>query len=179
MWIKRTEKKLSCGTLLIDIPLFAGFKEGGEFKNFPFSVVITQACDLDSYYIVLDKKGKSEQELYNRQLITQVLFLPAFELETFKKGSHFFKQYDKQLRPIEEKEFDKIIKAEDIRHHYLPSKEENIPSLIIDFKHYFTVPVDIAIKNCVETERDLYVLEFGQYTDLSDRFAHYLQRVAV
>lgn len=184
MWKQKANKKLSCGSLVIDIPIFSTFERGREFSNFPYSVLITQACDLESHSEVLsskredDSNGKSES-LYNRQLITQVLLLPAFEEESFKIGTHFHKQYGKILQSINAGVFSRIKTNQDLRYHYVKSTIENIPSLVIDFKHYFTTPIEIAEEWYETSAEPLYELEFSHITDIADRFAHYLQRVAV
>ncbi len=179
MWQQKADKKLSTGCLVLNLPIFSKLEQGKEFSVFPYSIIITQACHIASYYKALIDQKKNPSEPYNRQLITQVLLLPAFEEESFKSGTHLEKQYGKKIKSIETAVFSRIKIGQDFRHHFLADHSHVLPNLFIDFKHYFTVPIEIVIETVEQRESFPFELEFKHYTDLSDRFAHYLQRVAV
>jgi hypothetical protein len=181
MWNQKNNKELSTGSLLRDVPTLSSFGDENYFVNFSYSITITQACDFYNYYRAIKEreKGLEESKYHDSQTITQVLFLPAFEEEEFKSGKHLEKQYGITFKPLDRGLLEKIKKTDHIRYHSLLNNDQNVPSLFIDFKHYFTVPIEAIRKKYENLQGLQYQLEFPQITDLSDRFAHYLQRVAV
>jgi len=76
-------------------------------------------------------------------------------------------------------EWRKVCQNNVYRYHYLGNAEEQqVPELILDFKHYFTIPRDIAyrpdFKKCyLATMDDLF------REHLSQRFANYLSRIGL
>ena len=83
------------------------------------------------------------------------------------------------METIHENEMKKIRKNQVLRYHYFKGPDEGIPDFIIDFRHYFTLPATFIVKYLADTDIERYVLKHINYTCLSDRFAHYLQRVAI
>jgi len=172
--------KLAAGLLLRDLPVFDSFDiKEKPFTSFPFSIVMTQACDISSYCDIYDKLEFGENANIDRQIITQIIFCPAFDEDQFVEGKHLYDQYSYQMDKLTSGEKDKYQKDQHIRYHYLKSDKEGIPNLFIDFKQYFTVPARFIICVVRKDNDVLYKLEHLQYTYLADRFAHYLQRVAL
>ena len=182
MWRLKSNSKLTAGSLIYDVPFFSKLVEDEpRITKFQFSIVLSQACDIESYYRIMEKmEGNGENDgPINRQMITQILFVPAFEEESFKAGRHFEEQYGIKLKGLEAGVFERIEKVQDIRYHFLVTEAADLPSLYVDFKHYFTAPVTLVELIAGASTKPQYELETLHYSDLADRFAHYLQRVPV
>lgn len=178
MWEKTRDKKLVAGLLIKDLPFLISIKEKKKFASFPLCIILAPACDIDSYYKSISK-WKKRGEIKDRQLITQIIFCPAFEEEIFTEGTHLKLQYDYDLPNLDPDEKVKIKSNQNMRYHYIKSDDEEVPNLFLDFKQYFTLPVKIPIQFLEITKDTLYKLGHWYYTQVSDRFAHYLQRVAI
>lgn len=179
MWQSSQNRELCSGVLLKDVPVFAGLVDiQRQIGLLRFSLVLTQACDLDSHLKAKRKRVESQAGTrWNRQAISQVLFLPLFEESEFKAGNHLRSGFGLELVPIESDVWSRIQKGVDFRYHFLRG-ESNLPDFVVDFKHFFTLPFDVADTFSVANASGLK-LEHLHYTSLADRFAHYVQRVAI
>lgn len=177
MW-KKIENKIPVSGLLIkDLPVLDSLEIKEPFLSYKYSIIMTHVCDLESYLKCIPTNG---EELQNRQIITQIIFCPAFDEDQFMAGIHLKSQYGFKFLPLQSKEVDKYRKnTHNIRYHYLWSNLDFIPSFFIDFKQYFTLPAKLITDIVGMAKEDLYMLEHLHYTCLADRFAHYLQRVAL
>jgi hypothetical protein len=180
MWKKTESKKAVSGLLVKNLPALG--LQGSEAETiitFPYSVLISHACDVSEFCDYVEEvKGKT-QEFVDRQIITQMIFCPAFDEDQFSKGTHLNEQYKYKMPTIYENEMKKIRKNFFLRYHYLKGPVPDIPNFIIDFRHFFTLPATFILKYLADIDGERYVLDHINYTCLSDRFAHYLQRVAI
>jgi len=180
MWEKIESKKLCAGLILKELPAFDSFeKEEKPFTSFPYSIVMTQACDISNYCNIYDQLTSMEVSNISRQIITQIIFCPAFDEDMFVEGKHLLNQYNYQMDKISSKEKEKFKDHQHIRYHYIKSNIEGIPNFFIDFRQYFSAPAKFIMRLVREEKNGLYKLDHLHYTDLADRFAHYLQRVAL
>lgn len=55
--------------------------------------------------------------------------------------------------------------------------ELGVPEFVIDFKHFFTVPVDVVYKQ----RKTIYIATIGELyrEELSQRFANFLSRIGL
>ena len=178
MWIEYKNEIIEAGLLLNDVLFYASpeAEAPGGFARFPYSIVLTQACDIASYYKIRGKQDDNGR--INRQVIAQLILCPAFDEDKFKSGDHLVEQYNYQTEVLPSGDWKAIMKQGRERFHYLPCNGVDLPNLVIDFKQYFTVPIEgaeIALKDV----RQSYKLDHIYYTELADRFAHFLQRVAI
>lgn len=183
MWTKRFKKShyLTSGLLLRDLPNFSKFSEHDTFSTYDFSIIITQACDIESYYDALSKKTESDDGILHfesGQIITQLIFCPAFDEDVFKAGEHLFKQFNYMLPVQTSKQLKKIQKKNTERFHFIQSEEDSLPNIIIDFKHYFTLPIS-EVELLIDSYDFVFQLSGLHFAELADRFAHHLQRVAI
>lgn len=172
----------SSGTLLYELPVLSQPAPKNEYGIFSFSLVLSQACDINSYFTLM-KNRKSKNQIdseYNRQIIYQVMLCPLFELELFKSGNHLKLAYQIKTKIIEESKFSLIETNNDSRYMLLKSNidQKIIKDFIIDFKQFFTLPIEL-VKSFAEKQDVKYNLEHIHFTNLSDKFSHYLQRVAI
>lgn len=176
MWIKHTNGIVEAGLLLYDVVFFAHTETAGGFASFPYSLILTQACDIASYYEI--RGQKDDDGRVSRQTIVQLILCPAFDEDKFKSGDHLAEQYDYQTKKLDSGVMNAIREQRRERYHYLSTNTGELPNLVIDFKHYFTVPIEVA-EMALNKAKKSYKLDHIFYTDLADRFAHYVQRVAI
>ena len=175
MWVEHTNGIVEAGLLLRNVLFFAGTDAEGGFASFPYSIILTQACDIASYY---KNRGKKDDDgRVSRQIIRQLILCPTFDEEKFKSGDHLKEQYEYQTEKLFSGEIKAIREGRRERYHYLHSDMEMLPNLIIDFKQYFSVPIEVVERTLKDAKKS-YKLDHIFHTDLADRFAHYVQRVA-
>jgi hypothetical protein len=157
-------------------------------NNLRYVVVFSQDCDLDHDFKNRSNQNAEKQDAY----LQSILVCPAYLKEDFKAGEHLKKQqnardeYDGRLQQgsdlqMETKGGDnwkRILKNLDPRYHSLQGDEQFlVPDLIIDFKHYYTLPVNY-----------LYRIYEGHYVasleelfreSLCQRFSFYLSRIGL
>lgn len=177
MWEKVSTSVPLAGLLLENIKVFDSAEEDKQFVSYPYSLVVSQVCDVAQHceYIrtTPDKNGAK------RQIIFQLIHLPAFEVAHFKNGTHFEAQYGYTFEKIGSDAMDRIKSNQDRRFHYILSDDPKIPDLVLDFKHFFSSPVKEIFDCLVEKEELRYRLDHLHYTQVVDRFSHFLQRVAI
>jgi hypothetical protein len=179
MWERNDDKKPASGLLVIDLPVLDILESKANIVTFPFSILMTQACDIKEFCDCIEKKENGNEETVGRQIITQMIFCPAFDEDSFADGTHLKQQYEYVMPKANKGDVDKIKDCHHIRYHYLKTGSDQIPSLIVDFKQYFTLPAMYIRKYLRENGRSPLRLDHLSYTHLADRFAHYLQRVAL
>ena len=155
-----------------------------------YAIVMSQECDLDHddrarkeiklLPRITDRAAevelvKAHRKCFNKFLPT-VLLCPAYLAEDFFAGTHIT-EWDMQ-------EFDrggknKITKNDEYaRFHYLPSDASaGTPALVIDFKHFFTIPREIVYKKRIQ----IYVTSLSELfrEDISQRFSNFLSRIGL
>ena len=150
-----------------------------EFE-FPFAVVISQACDaiaMDN--IIANKKGKPAK------FMPSILLCPIYDKIIAKSGTHLSNAFS---------ELGLVLESENIYHgddynvaqrdwHYrfhslevVINEKSVIKDAIIDFKHYFTVPMSYLVKN---KENRFFHLDDLFAEQISLKFATFLSRVAI
>ena len=178
MWQKAENKKPASGLLIKDLEVLISFTKKKPYGSYAYSIIISQACDIDSYCKGMEK-WENEKKAPSRQLITQIMFCPAFDEEQFTAGIHLKPQYQYVMPSLDSNEKKKYQKLEHKRYHYIYSEIDTIPNFFIDFRQYFTLPAKLIMDNLERDDSILYKLDHLHYIDLADRFAFYLQRVAI
>ena len=138
---------------------------------YKYLVVVTQDCDLEQWYSNL-KENKQEKN----QFLANVLVLPAFVAQEVKEGIAYKNLFNIEQRKIGSDEFKKIKQNKNERYHFLNEDSKlYLQELIIDFKHYLTIPYDIVAYKY----KDCYLTTINELfrENLSQRFANYLSRI--
>lgn len=165
--------RLSQGDILKDLIFVFGDPEKNTEKDIislPYAVILSQDCDLQSDFNC--RKDGKNQDKY----LMSLLVCPAFSLDDFAQGTHLggweMEKYNDKIIPR--------IKKNDSykRYHYLSADNLlSIPELVIDFKHFFTLPRDFLYgkkdKSYVASLSELFREE------LSQRFSNYLSRIGL
>ena len=143
---------------------------------FPFVVVLTQDCDLNRDYAV--RWGRNGGSNHDKQIIS-VIVAPLYNVEHVYTGEHL-SQLRMTMTPIPKgkTQGNTLIQNKTPRYHYLefPANMQ-IPSSVIDFKHYFTVNVEYLKKH----KKANFICQIAPlYREhLSQRFSSFLSRIGL
>lgn len=136
-----------------------------------YGVILTQDCDLEQDFN--ERKAKAKKT--DKHLDT-VLVCPAYPIDPFSKGEHL---EGRVMETFPGRSLDKLKKNDDLkRYHYIAEDlEHGVPDLIIDFKHFFTIPRDVLYKQ----KKTGYITSINEiYREyLSQRFTNYLGRIGL
>ena len=144
-----------------------------EEKKLPYIVVLTQDCDLEQDFIKRNKIAEKHDKY-----MESILVCPAYQAESFREGTHLEK-FDLTMERWNSEKYAQIKKQQNDRFHFLGGYQPfQVPDLVIDFKHYYTIPRDIAyflMKN------NHYLASLRQLfrEDLSHRFSFFLSRIGL
>lgn len=157
--------------------LFISIGSGGGTlhveANLEYAVVLTQDCDLQQDFTERNVKPVSAN---NDKHLNTILICPAYSLEDFIVGSHI---EGKTMGKFGPKDILKLRKNDVFkRYHYLAEDLDNdIPDLVLDFKHFLTAPRDMLYSD----RKTGYVASINEiYREaLSQRFANFLARIGL
>lgn len=143
---------------------------------YPYTVVITQDCDLEQ-----DFKARNET-LKQDKFLESTLLIPAFLSEDLKMGTHLtmlnLERENWSNFSSKSDKWSNIIGNENKRFHCLKQDDDlKIPELIMDFKFFFTLPHSQL--NSIYKDNYLASIKTLYREDLSSRFAHYLSRIGL
>lgn len=150
-----------------------------EFE-FPMAIIISQACDVIAMdKIIVDKAGKPTK------FMPSILMCPIYDEAALKSGEYIKDAFGQlSLKVIEERVMykDDISTAQKDWHYRFHSlsiasgEEMVLKDAVIDFKHYFTVP--ISYLSAHKNDRLLRLDDlFAEQITL--KFSTYLARVAM
>lgn len=150
-----------------------------EFE-FPMAIIISQACDVIAMEdIVNNKSGKPAK------FMPSILMCPIYDKSASKSGDHIKEAFSLlSLNIVEEPIYFKDdLKTADKDWHYRfhsltieTGAEKVLENAIVDFKHYFTVPISYLISH--KKDRLLHLDDlFAEQITL--KFSTYLARVAI
>lgn len=173
---KKTTKsnpRICQGDIFTEIDIIESFGvHGSQIKidkiSFPYVICLNQECDLENDY-------NSPSNKDNRLL--HIAIAPAFNFEDFLIGNHWAgifsvnasaKRTDTKLKLIMDNEIP--------RFHYLKFAENNMPELIVDFKHFFTINREVIYQNI-----DNRLCSLGDLfkEKLSQRFSNFISRIGL
>jgi hypothetical protein len=141
-----------------------------DFDPQPFTILLTQDCDLDQDSHV------RRQGTINDKLLPALFFCEVFTAE------ELFGRLDRNR-----KLWERIPKNKDERYHFLQrvdaawdAEQIGLPELGIDFKRYFTMPADEVYRRIELGEAKRRCVLVSPYLEhLSSRYAYFLSRVAL
>ena len=148
--------------------------------EFPMAIIISQACDIvamDS--LATDKTGKSTK------FMPSVLLCPIYDKEIAKSGKHIedvirYLGINAQTEPLfNSHEFGLVKNDWHYRFHALTVVAEDktlLENALIDFKHYFCVPLSYLIANKANR---LFHIDSLFAEQITLKFATFLSRVAI
>lgn len=165
--------RIAQGDIFSDIEIIENISiEAGDILidriTFPYVICLNQECDLETDY--------KETCLKETKLI-HLLVAPVFNFEHFLQGKHWGDVYPSSLTYKRTDTKTKLIIDNEIpRYHYLKFPESNMPELIVDFKHYFTISRTVLYN---KIDKRLCSLDDLFKEKLSQRFSFYLSRIGL
>jgi len=179
-YYKHKGERVYQGDILKDVPLVEMHytdETGKQYdvgeKEIPYIVVLTQDCDLEQ-----DFKNRTEVSDKHDKYMESVLVCPAYLAELFREGKHL-KNFDLQMESWNKDQFKLIKNQNNERFHFLVGYNQyQVPDLVIDFKHYYTIPRDIAY---FLMNNNHYLASLRQLfrEALSHRFSFFLSRIGL
>lgn len=145
-------------------------------RTLPYAAILSQECDLEHDY---NNRSDTEKCKTNTDKFLQTLLIcPAYPADQVRIGSHLA-DVDQRMQKFGTDQWKRIKQNNDSRYHFLvESAEKQVPDLVIDFKHYFTLPRSVAYRDEVK-KKFLASLDDLFREHLSNRFAHYLSRIGL
>ncbi|MDP2918128.1 MAG: hypothetical protein Q8N68_01355 [bacterium] len=173
LYRKKNNARLYQGDIFKDLKFVTGDPEKATEKDIislTYAVVLSQDCDLES-----DFKCRKTNENQDKFLLS-LLISPAFILESFAKGEHLGGW---RMNAFNNRQVDSIKNNDSFkRYHYLKGEPSfSVPELVIDFKHFFSLPRDFLYKE----KKNKYVASLNEIfrEELSQRFSNYLSRIGL
>jgi hypothetical protein len=181
MYVKKTDKRVRQGDILEDFTykFTKIFDQPGEIVSItlPYAVVLTQDCDLERDYEKRIANPKRNLSINDDKVLQSVLICPAYIADTFRIGEHL-KALGLMMENWNKDRWGYIKTNQNERFHFLDIDADNsMPKLVIDFKHYYTVPTD-EIYSIAESKYKLSISNLFR-EDVSRRFANYLSRIGL
>jgi len=180
MYFKDKEKQCICqGDIFQDFKYNTWIELKGnsisvDSLDIPFFVVLTQACDL--------KQDFTERTIGNQlnsdKIIQSILVCPAYLADEVREGKHLEKSFGIESGHINGNIWSTIKSNNHKRFHFLEgSSLMGLPDLVIDFKQYYTIPLEkfygLYKSHYVCSMNDLF------RENVSHRFAFYLSRIGL
>jgi hypothetical protein len=151
---------------------------------FPYVVVLSQDCDLESDMRArlnqppLQCEGADKKAVSTDTVIESILISPAYDKNLFMAGDHLrgMNLGSMQTWKTKDTRWPILVGNRDPRYHFLPADTTlAFNDMVIDFKHYYTIPRSKLYQEYEEkfigTLCELY------RENLSQRFANYLSRI--
>lgn len=148
--------------------------------EFPLAVIISQACDVIAMEGIFTSRGGKPAKF-----MPSILMCPIYEKNLAKTGEHLTEVFNGlSLAITKEVVYHKedYIVAERDWHYRFHAFELTLngssvlSNAIIDFKHYFSVPISYLAKH---KENRIYHIDDLFSEQLTLKFATYLSRVAI
>lgn len=143
---------------------------------FPYAVVLNQDCDLTrDFEIRFDKIPREKMNLGNT--LYTILLAPMFNADLLREGKHF-DNLGIECKRIHSESWSRVKINDDKRYHFTPSEPKlDLPNLVIDFKHFFTLPTS-DIYDYLKPEPFLRFDDLYR-EEVSQRFAYYISRIGL
>jgi len=143
-------------------------------KELPYVVILSQDCDLLSDYNNRKDINAEKHDAY----LQSILVCPAYLAKELRAGTHL-EDFDLIMERKNSDKYSAIKDNLDPRYHYLHGDPGiQIPELVVDFKHYYTLP-----RNYIYAihDSDQYVASLNELfrESLCQRFSFYLSRIGL
>ncbi|MBI9055962.1 MAG: hypothetical protein JEY96_19225 [Bacteroidales bacterium] len=156
------------------------FEESGSFElhmlKFPYSIVLTQECDLSNNMRERNKDEKEGELKKQDKYLVSLLCAPLYNAEHLFTGNHL--EHLKIQAERKNSDQRKYIKSNrEPRYHYLEFDEKTqLVPMVVDFKHYFTVSVN-TLENNIENRICSLKPIFRE--SITQRFSNFLARIGL
>ncbi|NOT93220.1 hypothetical protein [Ferruginibacter sp.] len=171
----KDKKRFNQGDILKDISLFV-LTGSGELQvseiNLEYAIVVSQDCDLEHDYNNRNNPAKKDEDKF----LPNILLLPAYLATKFRTGEHRGDEI-KGLTWGSDK-WKLISQNNEARFHFISQSEDyQIPELVLDFKHLYTIDRDMLYNKM----GNVYLASICElYRELlSQRYSNFLGRIGL
>ncbi len=178
---READQRIRQGDILRDIEFIEDVEEvDGEMKvsllTFPYSVVLTQDCDLEQDH----KTRTGDRALAGEdKLLFTVLLAPIYNIEHVLAGHHL-RKLERKCQTISRNRTpgQNLVQNLNPRYHTIDlGPEGGIPTSVADFKHFYTVSIERLLR--LKESAFICSLEPLYREDLSQRFSSFLARIGL
>lgn len=177
-YFKHDSDRLHQGDIFRDVIVFQSAIENDSTvtvteRKLPYAVIITQECDLEQ-----DFNGRGSTSANQDKNLPSILLIPAYPAEIFKLGQHL-DGYQQKMESFSSERFKQLKQNQNSRYHFFHADASlNVPELVSDFKHYFTISRDVAY---AETFASGYIATSAELfrEHMAQRFCNYLSRIGL
>lgn len=173
--IKVSQARIRQGDVFQDIEIIENITTAKSIVSvkkisFPFVVCLNQECDLEN------DSNDDKANLSDKSLL-HLAIAPAFIFEQFLNGSHWGEIFSNN-RPQRRKDtiIKKIVDNEIPRYHYLNFADPDMPELIIDFKHFFSINREVIYS---QMGKRLCSFDDLFREKINQRFSYYISRIGL
>jgi hypothetical protein len=158
-------------------------------RNIPYLIVLTQDCDLEWDFnnhkenekaaVLQPEKAqdKTKEKINQDKFLQSILICPAYLAEKVRLGTHL-EEMDLTMEKLNSDRWNLVKTNQNSRYYFLDNESNlQIPDLVIDFKHYYSIPRDMLYKEI----KKHYINSINELFRecLSQRFAFYLSRIGL
>lgn len=173
------DTQLELGAVYKDVSSFFVNKAGNSVHvhelNYSRVVVLSQSCDIE-----WNKKSRVSKNGKHDKILLTVLVAPLFDSVKATEGKHL-NGFSMNMQAITRRVKDRARKYDIARHHILNTNMFNNKGInigfdegIIDFKHFFTIPV-----NSLTEDKYVDSIKLFHREKLSQRFSSFLSRIGI
>lgn len=174
------EDRICQGDIFKDIEYIEyALEKSGAFEiskiTFPFVIILTQDCDLKQDF---NNRNDTEKQSQDKHLIS-VIVAPLYNVEHVYLGEHLSELELNMQQIPKNKTMGKLLRDNQLpRYHYLEFEQAiPIPASAIDFKHYFSVNVEVLLR--IKKENHICKVSTLYRESISQRFASFLSRIGL
>lgn len=175
--IRESKSRICQGDVFSNIQILEDVEVKGSkilVKNlfFPYIICLNQECDLENDYNLTQSRSNPSDSHFLHLAIA-----PAFNFDQFLSGSHWGEIFaTSNTGKRGDTRIQLIIKNEIPRFHYLKFPDSDMPELIIDFKHFFTVNRDFLYNNI---DSRICSIDDLFKEKISQRFSYFISRIGL
>ena len=175
--------RLSQGDILRDVSILWSANEDRTEEGvdeihtrvIPYAVVLTQECDLEQ-----DASNRIDTQRRNDdKFLHSILLVPAYLARSVREGTQLEQDLGFRMQKFNSSTWPSITKNLVYRYHWLPPELAlQVPELVMDFKHYCTLP-RAMVDSAFVSEHYLASISPMFRENVSQRFAYYLSRIGL
>lgn len=167
---------VSQGDIIADVTFAFGSGEVSvvlDEVSLPYAIVLSQECDLKQDF---DSLALGTSLTNYDKCLSSILICPAYTKDMFLTGDHLEEKKMRKWHTNEAKYLESNSSLE--RYHlFCNGGDFELPDLVIDFKHFYTLPRELLYKIYIQNYKASLKPLFKEF--LSQRFCNYLSRIGL